>query len=329
MNRKVLFTVLKLAFLCGALWWLSRKVDLQGVGVIFSKANPSTFAGGLLLLSCTGIIAGYRWFLLLRAIGVPISLRSLISIVYVGQFFALFVPGTAGDDVTRALYISRLAPQRIREVLTTVVIDRGLGMCSIFLVAMVSIPFNWEVLAAHEKVRWGCTVFFGAGLLVFLGCLGFFVLPKPHLETLIHWVRQRLARSKTAQDVCAVASALILRRAAVLGCLLGGLTTQVVISGVFCVAARAVGVNLPLLAWMSFVPIILLSNLLPITFAGVGVRDYLLLLFIPATLASPDRVLASSLSVLAIGMVGALFGGVIYVFYRPAAKADAVLVEAA
>ncbi len=329
MNRKVLFTTLKLAFLSTALWWLSRKVDLHGVGGVLAQASPSFLVSGFLLLSCTGVIAGYRWFLLLRAIGVPIPLKSLVSIVYVGQFFALFVPGTAGDDVTRALYISRLAPKRIREVLTTVVIDRGLGMCSIFLVAMVSIPSNWSVLAAHDKMRWICSIFFGLGLVILVGCLAFFLLSRKRLEALIHWVRQRLLHSKIVQDICAVASALVLKRGAVLGCLVGGLTTQVVLSGVFCVAARAVGVNLPLLAWMSFVPIILLSNLLPITFAGVGVRDYLLLLFIPATLANPDRVLASSLLILALGIVSALLGGLIYVLYRPAAKEDPVLVEAA
>ena len=327
MNRKVLFTTLKLAFLVLALWWLSRKVDLHGVLGILAKADSSVLIAALLLSACPIIIAGCRWFFLLNAIGIEISVGSLISVVYVGQFFTLFVPGLAGDDVTRGLYISRLAPKRIREALTTVVIDRGIGMSSLFLLAMVAIPSNWAVLSAESHIRWACSAFFGLGLVIFLGCLVFFGLPQRPLESLIDWVRTRVPQSRTIQDVCAVASALVLKRRAVLWCLLAAIFTQALICGMFWLSGRAVGVEMSLLAWMSFVPLILVSNLLPITFAGIGVRDYLLLLFIPATQFSPDRVLASSVLLLALGIINALCGGLIYVLYRPAAKADVVSAE--
>ena len=328
MNRKVLFTGLKLAFLVVALWWLSQKVDLHGVFSILAKADSSILLAALLLSACPIIIAGCRWFLLLRAIGIQTSVRSLISVVYVGQFFTLFVPGLAGDDVTRGLYISRLAPKRIREALTTVVIDRGIGMSSLFLLAMVAIPSNWAVLSAQNNIRWACSAFFCLGLVILIGCLTFFGLPHRPLESLIHWLRIRIPQSRTIQDVCAVASALVLKRHAVLGCLAGAIFTQALICGMFWLSGRAVGVEMSLLAWMSFVPLILVSNLLPITFAGVGVRDYLLLLFIPATQVSPDRVLASSLLILALGFITALCGGLIYVLYRPATKVDVLSADA-
>jgi len=329
MNRKVLFTVFKLAFLSGALWWLSRTVDIHRVGGLLTQADPSFLIGGLLLSVAPLLLAGYRWSLLLNAVAIPIATRSLISIVYVGQFFTLFVPGLAGDDVTRALYISRLAPGRVREALTTVAIDRGLGLCSLFLVALVAIPANWTVLSAQPHVRWACTLFLGVALFILIGCGSFFLLPQRYLTQIVEWIRAKFPNSRTLQDVCSVANALVVQRHAVLTCLLSAIFTQIILCGVFWLAGQAVRVDLSLLKWMSFVPIILLSNLLPITFAGVGIRDYLLLLFIPATQFDPDRVAAVSLLMLAFGIITALLGGAVYVCFRPASRTKAVEVEVA
>jgi uncharacterized membrane protein YbhN (UPF0104 family) len=100
------------------------------------------------------------------------------------------------------------------------------------------------------------------------------------------------------------------------------LFTQSMICVVFYLAARAVGIELPLLSWMSFVPVIVASGALPITFAGIGVREYLLLLFVGGTAAGVDqeRILAASILILAIAVAMALIGGMVYLVYRPVAK---------
>jgi hypothetical protein len=87
-----------------------------------------------------------------------------------------------------------------------------------------------------------------------------------------------------------------------------------------------VGIELPLFSWMSFVPVIVASSALPITFAGIGVREYLLLLFVGSAAVAVDqeRILAASLLVLALGLLMALLGGVVYLLYRPAVVVESV-----
>jgi len=56
---------------------------------------------------------------------------------------------------------------------------------------------------------------------------------------------------------------------------------------------------------------------LPITFAGIGVRDYLLFLFLGSSLnGGGDRLAALSLLLLGYTLFSALVGGVVYLFYR-------------
>ena len=70
--------------------------------------------------------------------------------------------------------------------------------------------------------------------------------------------------------------------------------------------------------WLSFAPIVLAANALPITVAGIGVREYLLVLFL-GVLAQVDseHALAASLVTFAIILAVCLIGGVLYIFYRP------------
>src|SRR4029453_15432723 len=95
----------------------------------------------------TMVIAGWRWQRLLQIFDITVPLKSLICIVPIGQFFAVFLPASPGDDLTRMLYISRIAPGRVGEACTTVVLDRGFGLSSILLLALLGIPWQWSVLA--------------------------------------------------------------------------------------------------------------------------------------------------------------------------------------
>jgi uncharacterized membrane protein YbhN (UPF0104 family) len=94
---------------------------------------------------------------------------------------------------------------------------------------------------------------------------------------------------------------------------------------VFYLAGLSVGVSSPLLIWLTFVPIVLASNALPITVAGIGVREYLLVLFL-GVIAGVDseRAIATSFVIFAMILMMCLLGGLLYIFYRPKRKAVTV-----
>jgi hypothetical protein len=60
---------------------------------------------------------------------------------------------------------------------------------------------------------------------------------------------------------------------------------------------------------------------LPITFAGLGVREYLLVLFLGVLAqVESERALAASFMAFSMILAVCLFGGLLYIFYRPAQR---------
>jgi uncharacterized protein (TIRG00374 family) len=319
-TRRAAFLLAKVVFASVILFWLLHKVDVNRVWSSVHNADRFSLAGGVGLVLLLVVIAGWRWHRLLRIFQIDIPLSALIGIAWIGQFFAMFLPGQAGDDVTRMLYISRLAKGRVGEACTTVVLDRIIGLVSVLLLAVFCMPWNWKILASSRETYWLALAIVVAGAGVCLFGAIFFIAGHPTHK----WFEKRLRalpahnlRDESARIwglLCANKSAL----AQVIG---AAVATQLILCVLFFLAGLSVGIHASLFAWLTFVPVVLASNALPITVAGLGVREYLLVLFL-AVIAhvESEPALAASFVVFAMILVVCLLGGLLYIFYRPKPK---------
>lgn len=321
MPRRLLSTVIKIAVVTLAVVWLSRKLEWAAVFGVISGANPIQLLLAYLLSWLPILISSARWMALLRVLDISVSFRLLLRVAQIGQFFAVLVPGVAGDDGTRFYYISRIARGRARQACSTVLLDRICGFGSLFVLSLVCIPMNWSLMAQKASTRWIGLSFLAVGVaMLVLGAL-FFAAPKRRLDALLVAIQQRFGSSQLVAEISQAAMVFTGRRATLALVIFGALVAQVVVSSGFWAGGQAVGICLPLVSWMSFVPVILVAAVLPITFAGIGVRDTLLFLFLGAAAQSnPERVAALSVLILAFGLMNASLGGVIYLFFKPPAK---------
>ncbi len=325
MNRRVLFTLIKLLVVGAAVFWLSRRVDIAGVSRVLRGANLSSLGLALALGLVPVLISGVRWHALLRVLDIHIPVRALACVAQIGQFFAVLMPGVAGDDGTRFFYISRLAPGRVRQACSTVLLDRGLGFASLFILTSICIPLNWELLGKQESTRWLSIGFLGVGGCVLGAVALFFLLSQNRLEWTFGLVQKRFGASKLLSELVQVASAFAGNRRVLMGVGAAALGTQVLICCMFWAVGRAVGIPLPLVTWMGFVPVIVMAGVLPITFAGIGVRDYLLFLFIGSGAGlstGADQIAALSLLLLLLTLIAAALGGLVYLGYKPPQKGE-------
>ena len=229
----------------------------------------------------------------------------------------MFLPGPAGDDLTRMLYISRLAKGRVALACSTVLIDRCVGLASVFVLSIFCLPLQWHLLASNPQTKFLGFLVIAGGLgvavvgilfLFFNGGGGGLVLP------LVRLLPAGKLRA-TLEDSWSILSS----NKVVLSMVFGvALLTQLMNCAAFYCAGLAVGVPASLGAWCSFVPVVLAANILPITVAGLGVREYLLVLFLGVVSASPpEQALAASAVALGMMLLVCLAGGVVYLFYRP------------
>ncbi len=321
-KRQAAFLLFKLCFAATVLSVLFRKVDLGHVWESISDATPTPILGGFVLCWTGVLIAGWRWQRLLTIFKISIPLRSLICITQIGQFFMMFLPGPTGDDLTRMLYISRLAKGRVSEACTSVLIDRLIGLASILALAVLCVPGQWHLLATSKKTYWLAVGIMTAGAAVCVAGALFFLAG----HRIQRWFALRL-RALPAHhlrnEMMRISGLLCAHKRQVAHVIAAALGTQLLLCIVFYLAGSAVGIHIPLLTWLGFVPIVLAANAVPITVAGIGVREYLLVLFLGVLAqVEGERALAASLVAFAIILTVCLLGGIVYIFYRPKSAAD-------
>jgi uncharacterized protein (TIRG00374 family) len=320
-GRQLLFLVAKFAFAAAVIVWLTRKTDLTRVLQSVRGAEPLSVVTGILLCLLTVAIAGWRWQQMLRIFQIEIALAPLIAIAQIGQFFVVFLPGPVGDDLTRMLYISRLAPGRVGEACSTVLLDRCIGLAAVLVLALFCVPVHWAMLSGTRQTYWLAHGIVIAGACIALFGAFFFLAGHPTHS----WFQKRLSRlpAHTLRDELIRAWGLLCankRRLAEV--VLAAVVTQVFLCFLFYFAGRSVGVGAPVTVWLSFVPVVLAANAVPITIAGIGVREYLLVLFLGVIAGiDSEHALAASFIAFAIIIIVCLLGGLLYIFYRPQARA--------
>jgi len=317
-GRQVAIVFAKLAFATGVIAWLLRKTDAASVWANVREAHIGPILLGTVLSFLTVVIAGWRSHRLLRAIQLEVSLLAVTAIAQIGQFFMFFLPGPAGDDLTRMLYLSRIAQDRVGEVCATVLLDRCIGLASVLGLAVLCIPWQWDVMSSSRPAfLLACGILSGGAVICACGLL-FFALNRARLERMRTWALGFLPEGKLRRQLAHMSDLLVRNRRAVAQVIAAAVVTQVLLCFLYRLAGDAVGITAPFGTWLGFVPILLAANAAPITIAGLGVREYLLVLYLGVVLRVPEeQALAASVIVLAMTLAVCLFGGVVYIFYRP------------
>src|SRR5262249_6430191 len=111
-----------------------------------------------------------RWRLILTYItGAEMPYRRLFGIYYASTFFSQILP-SVGGDVVRVLY-RRTVNSTLGSMAISVVLDRGVALAALLLVALASVPLLAPFDPEHTLRRW--IVFLtGSGLVAaYGGCL--------------------------------------------------------------------------------------------------------------------------------------------------------------
>jgi uncharacterized protein (TIRG00374 family) len=136
------------------LWWLSTRIDMAEAARAMLSVDLRYLAAVLALVALDRVIMIYRWVLLLRASGVPITTAKAADIFLVSSFVGSFLPAGVGADAARA-YSLRNHTLEGGEALASVVVDRLLGTVSLGLMGVVGLlawtsdaSSDWRVLGA-------------------------------------------------------------------------------------------------------------------------------------------------------------------------------------
>jgi uncharacterized protein (TIRG00374 family) len=143
-------------------YWSYEGPDGQPMGLITAMDKPinvGPFFLALVILTVAVLITVIRWYVLVRAQGLPFTLVNALRLGLIGYYLSTFLPGSVGGDFFRAAYIAREQSRRTVAV-ATVLIDRAMGLVGLFwLVALVG-GISWVTGALEQMARNHAAVIF-------------------------------------------------------------------------------------------------------------------------------------------------------------------------
>jgi uncharacterized protein (TIRG00374 family) len=305
MRRKQLFNLLKVLISIGLLIFIFSSLDLQAFFEAVGQANPWWLLAALITMMIGVVIRAYRWQILLDAIGVFVPLLELTNIYFIGFLFNNLLPSGLGGDAIRMVELRRYS-ERTSDAVTSVVVDRFLGLSALQAIALMALLPNWD--AVPPAVAYFTVAIFLGGLV-----MGYLLINR----ALYLKLRASLGLFRRLTDIKWVGSlAESFQRYP-----LSALGRAYLVSFLFNISLVAMnvfiglglGAQVSLAQYAIFVPITSIILLLPISFAGLGVREETYRQLFTQAGVSQEIAVAMSLLVYAIGNIcTGLIGGVIY-----------------
>lgn len=305
MNRKQILNILKVVVSVGLLIFIFSTLDMAAFFKSVSRANPWWLLAALTMMMLGVVIRAYRWQILLEAIGVTVSLVELTNIYFIGFLFNNLLPSGLGGDAMRMIELSRHS-ERVSDAVTSVVVDRFLGISALQAIALIALIADWgEVPSA---VAYFTIAIFLGGLVI-----GYLLINRP----LYTGLRARVGLFRRLSDIKMIGNMAesfqrypveALGRSYLVSILFN---LSLIAMNVFI--GTALGAPVSLVHYAVFVPITSLVLLLPISFAGLGVREETYRRLFTQVGVPPEIAVAMSLLVYVFGNIcTGLIGGVIY-----------------
>ena len=271
--KKLFIILLKILLVGSILVYLVQSGRLNFEKLMLFKDAPEILALmlGVLVLAVVPM-ATFRWWLLLRAIGVQVKPKQAFILTWIGNFFNTTLPGAITGDVVKGYYVIKAQQEEGRtRAFMTLLIDRIVGLFGLIVMAFLALVLNLELILSQERLHslaWMITILFG-GTVVFYAIAVF-----PFKEGRDPFIRlfQRLPAKKISLKVYSAFKSYQHRKSTLLLTLLLAIGIHTLIALLFFQVAHLMGLKEMELATQFFLmPIGLITVAIPLAPGGIGI----------------------------------------------------------
>jgi uncharacterized protein (TIRG00374 family) len=324
--KKTLLTLLQLAVTSALLYWVFHDPAVRAaMGEAIRNAEYQWILAAILAYLVVEVGAAFRWHILLKVQGINLSPFRVGALFLIGMFYNQFLPGGTGGDVVKTYLLWKETPDKKPGALLAVLFDRMIGLIALIVITGVLIFLRYDWLTRETGTRlddnplhnpkfyvlvvliiFGSSVLFVASTFVISGFNLVRFLPQrfPGREKLIEiGAAYHLYARHWRATACAFVASLV--------CHLGTFAT-------FLCVAYAFKANVAVIDFFAIMPVERTISSLPISFAGVGTREFILqvMLFNLCGVEQGTTRLIGMTGFLVI-LVCCLPGGIVYFFYKP------------
>ena len=271
-------------------------IDFGKTLAILRNVRPEVLILPILLLFFQTGISTYKWKMILAIEGAHIGFLFLFKTYLIGQFISLFLPSSIGGDVYRMASIRSRVPGFSLHF-SSVIFDRVSGLYGLLLVAAI----GSAILLHHEftYLLLGC---------VLVGPLLFALFTHPAISGRLRNNRLRLVQ--IAGDILASH-----RKFVTSGWIFPIMGISLLFHGLVVVInflyAQALGLEIRFVELATIVPLVYITDMIPLSINGIGVRDSAFVFFFNLLGYPAEQAFALALLLIAIRYVFGSVGGLL------------------
>lgn len=302
--RGFLIFITRTALSVGLVYLGLRGIDFAVILSRLSQINPLWIALAIAVTIFQILIGAPRWREISDLCHAPLSNLKAFRYNMIGSFFNQTLPSSIGGDAVRLWLVNRTGAGW-RAATYSILTDRAIGLIALALIIVASLPRSYSMIG-DTKCRLAL-VFVGFAALA--GGLGFLLLGHLHWTRLTSWWPTKHVHACSVIANKVIFSKRSGPKVAVLSLTIHALA---VVIAWCCVRAIDAPGNFEQLFMV--IPPIMLITMMPISIAGWGVREGMMMVaFGYAGLPQTDGTLVSILFGAVYFIVGAL-GGLVWIF---------------
>jgi uncharacterized membrane protein YbhN (UPF0104 family) len=307
--KKNVLQAAKILVSFGLLYLLYRKIPLDAILTLLEDMDLRYFVPIGILLFTNTVISATKWRMFLVADGVEIPLRILTASYLIGSFYNMFLPSNIGGDSYRIVDVARRSKETARTAVS-VLADRLSGFLAMITIGAAS--------AFSLDAKFGNEPFFllPLGLLVVISLSIYGLFATRPLKMFLAFTRlDRIPLITKIVDKLLLSTTTygsdrpLLIKAMALSFLF-----QFSVFLIIFLLSRAIHSDLPFIYFCTFIPLVMLLEVLPISINGIGLRDAGYVFFFGSVGMSDIQTRSLALLFLGVSIIYSMVGGIVYLF---------------
>lgn len=309
--------ILKLTLAAALVFWMAQKGYLNFSQILqgFSQTRPMAF---LTLCALTSLqINFYRWHVLLRGQGIRLTFPEVVRLSWIGLFFNTALPGGAvGGDVVKSYYVAERCPDRKSASVTTVLVDRMVGFIALIYIAYVGLILNLDFVLSRPALMNMAYLMIVCGISV-TGIFMMGISSRVKNLRLFQWIFQKMPLGRALEKFYEAFNAYKREYKSLLRALVVSVCTHSFAILGYYFALQTIGGTTVSISKLSFiVPIGLITTVLPISPAGIGVGQVAFLKLFEWVLGYPTSTGADAFTIFQAALISLNLCGVFpYMFH--------------
>jgi glycosyltransferase 2 family protein len=300
MNKKIAI-LLKVVVSLGLITFLVNQVDFYKIVNILKNADITMVIYAIILLTFQVFIANIRWQFVLKSQKIMLDYKDILQILWSGLFFNQAMPSSVGGDVIRVYYLKKQG-MTLSNATLGVLMDRLFGIVGLVILVIVPLPLIFELI--NDSIARAGVLIIALGT-SFALILVFFTDKLPGDFVHLKIIRWFYLLSKSGR------SCIFESYNGVIVIIVSILIHLISVTAVMTMAI-GLGINVEWSGFLLIIPLVILIMVLPISIAGWGVREGVMVVGFGYLGVVPEKALALSILYGLLMLVVAVPGGIVW-----------------